>query len=56
MDELMFALRGEGWPHAAADVSAGWIVAMPGGGDGGAGAAETGMFICNGVGKVLAGA
>ena len=32
MDELMFALRGEAVLHAAAD----WIVAIPGGGDGGA--------------------
>ena len=32
MDELMFALRGEAVLHAAAD----WIVAIPGGGSGGA--------------------
>ena len=40
---VVFALKGEAVLHAAAD----WIVAMPGGGDGGAGAAKTGVLICN---------
>ena len=48
----MFALRGEAELHAVAD----WIVAMPGGGDGGAGAFKTGVLNCNGIGKVKAGA
>ena len=41
----MFALRGNGWLHAAAD----WIVAIPGGGDGGASHG-------NGKDEVIAGA
>ena len=36
IDEFKFAFKGEAALHAAADVSAGWIVAIPGGGLGGA--------------------
>ena len=56
LDEFTFALKGEAVLHAAADVSAGWIVAIPGGGDGGARASETGGLNCNGGKKVVAGA